>query len=107
MNIARKQVGRESLMAKGKAAEETSLATLYPQIDSAKWAFIYGLKIKFIPCGKCGKKQKLDIPIAFGSYRGFEAEIHECGKKFQSYTYTTTDNEERRLWDSVFRTLNG
>lgn len=61
--------------------------------------------IKEIPCAKCGKPQLLNIPFRIGKYVGVEAAIHECGEKYRSYSYTSTDPKEREEWLTIFNTL--
>lgn len=80
-------------------------SALFPKVDAQKWAHLYNLEIKTVPCQKCGELQTLNVPIAFGTKRGFQAELHSCGPRYQPFTYTTVDPKELELYAGAFSIL--
>jgi hypothetical protein len=71
------------------------MAILYPQVPLDEWCKRYNIQPKTNKCRKCGKLQTTTIPIASKSFRGLQAELHECGRNYRLATLVSADTDER------------
>ncbi len=71
---------------------------IYPEVDSELWARKHGLPIKMVRCMKCKQEMKMSRPIAIKGYRGFQSELHSCGKRYVRALFIPVGKEERKFW---------
>lgn len=74
---------------------------IYPQIDAQLWAETYSLSTEKVDCPNCGIEQTLKNPVAFDHWRGLEADLHECGPRYQASVFKTVDRETIQIWNQL------